>query len=62
MAQVIADMKPTASGMTGKGYQPPGACAPDQFYPTWLKGIVYLSWNGSSITEMPGLVQKPCGL
>ena len=59
---VISDLTPTASGMTGKGYQPPSACTPDPYYPTWLKGIVYLQWNGSSITENAGLLIKPCGL
>jgi hypothetical protein len=59
---VISDLTPTASGMAGKGYQPPGACTADPYYPTWLKGIVYLQWNGSSITENAGLLTKPCGL
>jgi hypothetical protein len=62
MAPVIADLTATASGTAGKGYQRPGACAPDPYYPTWLKGIVYLHWNGSSMTENAGLVNKPCGL
>jgi hypothetical protein len=31
-------------------------------YPYWLKGIVYLHWNGSSLTENADLVTKPCGL
>jgi hypothetical protein len=44
------------------GYQSPAACAPDAHYPTWLKGIVYLQWNGSSITENAGLINKPCGM
>jgi chitodextrinase len=57
---VIYDMTPTAAGTAGKGYQPPAACQPDPDYPTWLKGIVYLQWNGSSITENAGLVTKPC--
>jgi len=59
---VIADLTPTASGTSGKGYQPPGACKPDQYYPTWLKGIVYLQWDGTNLWEYNGLVQKPCGL
>ena len=60
---VISDLTPTASGMAGKGYQLPSTtCAANSDYPTWLKGVVYLSWNGASITEMPGLVTKPCGL
>jgi len=59
---VIADLTPTASGTSGKGYQPPGACKPDPYYPTWLKGIVYLQWDGTNLWEYNGLVQKPCGL
>lgn len=31
-------------------------------YPLWLKGIVYLQWNGTSLTENADLVTKPCGL
>lgn len=31
-------------------------------YPAWLKGIVYLQWNGTSLTENSGLVTKPCGM
>jgi hypothetical protein len=64
---VISDLVPTASGTAGKGYQLPsitcittGPVASD--YPTWLKGIVYLHWNGTSITENAGLVTKPCGM
>jgi hypothetical protein len=59
----IYDMTPTAPDAAGKGYQPPGACAPDADYPIWLKGIVYLQWNPSTgaITENSGLVTKPCG-
>jgi hypothetical protein len=60
---VIGDLVPSASGTSGKGYQLPSlTCAPDPYYPTWLKGVVYLHWNGSSITENAGLVNKPCGL
>jgi hypothetical protein len=59
---VYADMTPSASGTSGKGYLPPGPCTSDSYYPTWLKGIVYLQWNGSSITENSGLVTKPCGM
>jgi hypothetical protein len=59
---VISDLVPTASGTAGKGYQLPSiTCAPNPDYPTWLKGIVYLHWNGSSLTENAGLVTKPCG-
>lgn len=59
---IISDLTPTASGTAGKGYQPPGPCAPDPLYPTWLKGIVYLYWTGSAIVQRHGLVTTPCGL
>ena len=59
---VIDDLTPTASGAVGKGYQPPGRCAPDPDYPIWLKGVVYLSVADGVISENPGLVTKPCGL
>ena len=60
-AGVAAALTPSG-GAAGKGYQPPGPCAPDSLYPTWLKGIVYLHWNGSALTENAGLITKPCGL
>ena len=57
---LIYDLVPTSS-YSGKGYQLPSAtCSPDSDYPTWLKGIVYLQWNGSSLTENSGLITKPC--
>jgi hypothetical protein len=62
---VISDLTPTASGMTGKGFQLPSTtCAANSYYPTWLRGIVYLQWNSTSstITENADLVTKPCGL
>jgi len=59
---VIDDLTPTAAGTSDKGYKPPGPCAPDPLYPAWLKGIVYLQWNGASITEDAGLINKPCGM
>ena len=60
---VISDLVPTASGTTGKGYQRASTtCAANADYPTWLKGIVYLQWNGSSLTENSDLVTKPCNL
>lgn len=62
MASVIADLTPSASGTSGKGYQAPGPCTADAYYPTWLKGVVYLQLNGSTLTENAGLVTKPCGL
>lgn len=62
-ASVYTDMTPSGTA-AGLGYTPPGACAADSFYPTWLKGIVYLQWNSgsSTITENAGLITKPCGL
>jgi hypothetical protein len=58
---VISDLVPTAGGTSGKGFQLPSVtCAANSDYPTWLKGIVYLHWNGSSITENSDLVTKPC--
>jgi hypothetical protein len=62
MASAIADLTPTATGMTGKGYRPPGACVVDPYFPTWLKGVVYLSWNGSTLSENGGLISKPCNM
>jgi hypothetical protein len=50
MAPTIANFKPQASGATGLGYQPPGACAPDPYFPVWLAGIV-----------PNGIITKPCG-
>lgn len=63
----IADLVPTAGGTTGKGYQLPSiACLSSgplfTDYPVWLKGIVYLHWNGTILTENAGLVTRPCGL
>jgi hypothetical protein len=58
---VASNMKPSG-GAAGKGYQPPGSCKADAYFPTWLKGVVYLSWNGSSLTENPGLITKPCDM
>jgi hypothetical protein len=51
-----------SGGAVGHGYQPPGSCAADAYYPTWLKGVVYLQWNGSALTENSGLITKPCNL
>jgi hypothetical protein len=58
---VAANLKP-GGGAAGKGYQPPGSCAPDPHYPAWLKGVVYLSASGVTITENNGLITKPCGM
>jgi hypothetical protein len=62
---VIYDLQPTASGTSGKGYQLPSTtCAANSYYPTWLKGVVYLQWNSTSstLTENADLVSKPCGM
>ena len=52
----------TPSNAVGYGYQPPRSCAADPYYPTWLKGIVYLQVSGTQIVEKSGLITKPCGL
>jgi hypothetical protein len=64
---VLDDLTPTAGGMAGKGFQLPsttclssGDIVTD--YPAWLKGIVYLHWNGASLTENADLATKPCGM
>jgi hypothetical protein len=60
---IISDLVPAASGTSGKGYQKPSTtCAANADYPTWLKGIVYLQWNGSTLTENGDLVTKPCNM
>lgn len=60
---IISDLIPTASGTSGTGYQLPSTtCAANADYPAWLKGIVYLQWNGSSLTENSDLVTKPCNM
>ena len=48
MATVIADFTPQSAGAVG--YQQPGACAPDAYFPTWLNGII-----------PNGIITKPCG-
>jgi len=61
----IYDLVATAGGASGKGYQLPSVtCASNSDYPSWLKGVVYLtvSGGGSTITENPDLVTKPCGV
>lgn len=60
-ASVAADLTPSG-GAAGLGYKSPGACASDALYPGWLKGVVYLQWNGTALTENAGLITKPCGL
>ena len=60
---VISDLTASASGTSGKGYQLPSTtCASNSLYPTWLKGIVYLHWNGTSLTENIDMVTKPCNM
>ena len=60
-AGVIADLTPSG-GAAEAGYQPPTTCAADPYYPTWLKGVVYLAVSSSSIVETHGLITKPCGM
>jgi hypothetical protein len=58
---IISDLVPTASGTSGKGYQKSSTtCAANADYPIWLKGIVYLQWNGSTLSENSGLITRPC--
>jgi hypothetical protein len=59
-AGVPASVAPSGAA-AGKGYEPPGPCAADAYYPAWLKGVVYLKANGSTLTENGGLITKPCG-
>jgi hypothetical protein len=64
-ATPIADLVPSASGTSGKGYQLQSTtCAPNADYPAWLKGVVRLQWNAgsSTITEQADLISKPCGM
>ena len=59
---VIYDLTPSST-YAAKGYQKPSVtCTANALYPTWLKGIVYLHWNGTSLTENADLVTTPCGL
>ena len=44
------------------GYREPGACATDPYFPVWLKGVVFLLWNGGTLTENQGLITKPCDM
>jgi hypothetical protein len=59
--RVAGNLTPSG-GAAGKGYQPPGPCAADPFFPVWLKGVVFLRWNGSGLTENAGLITKPCNM
>jgi hypothetical protein len=58
--KVTANLKPKVA--VGKGYQPPQSCRPDPYFPIWLKGVVFLHWNGSNLTENAGLITKPCNM
>lgn len=62
VATPVGDLTPTAGGMAGKGYQPPGPCTANTLWPAWVDYIAYLQWNGTSLTLNPGLVNKPCGV
>jgi len=70
---VIYDLQPdrncgsVANQCVGKGFQLPSTtCAGsgDVFtdYPMWLKGIVYLHWDGTKITQNADLATRKCGL
>jgi hypothetical protein len=70
---VAANLTPNTGPV---GYLQPRPCAADPFFPVWLKGVVFLHWNGtgtagaagtttqpvSAITENSGLITKPCGM
>ena len=58
---VYAALTPSG-GAASAGYHPPAACTADPYFPFWLKGIVYLSYNSGTgaITETAGLITKPC--
>jgi hypothetical protein len=58
--KVAANLNPTVA--VGKGYQAPRPCRPDPYFPVWLKGIVFLHWNGSTLTQNGGLITKPCNM
>ena len=59
----IYDLRPSASGASAKGYQVPSTnCSANADFPTWLKGVVYLHWTGSTVVQRHGLVTTPCGL
>ena len=60
-AGVPAALAPSG-GAASVGYSPPTACQADAYYPTWLKGVVYLSASGSNLTENGGLITKPCDM
>ena len=47
---IIANFVAQAGGAAGLGYQPPGNCTADAYFPTWLNGIIPI-----------GLITQPCG-
>jgi hypothetical protein len=57
---VAANLKPLQSAAAG--YLEPGPCATDPFFPVWLKGVVFLHWTGTAMTENAGLITQPCGM
>jgi hypothetical protein len=57
---VARDLTPIAA--VGYGYAAPGPCESDPYFPIWLKGVVFLRWTGSRLTENSGLITKPCDL
>ena len=64
---IIYDLQPTVGGSAGKGFQLPSTTcvtSGEMFndYPPHLKGLVYLHWNGTSITENQDLATKPCNM
>jgi hypothetical protein len=58
--QVAANLIPDEYQVVG--YREPGACATDPYFPVWLKGVVFLLWNGGTLTESQGLITKPCDM
>jgi hypothetical protein len=59
---VAADLTSEETTTGFRGYPEPGACANDPFFPVWLKGVVFLLWNGTTLTENVGLITKPCDM
>ena len=59
--RIAASLAPSGN-VVGAGYRPPRPCAPDPYFPIWLKGAVYLHWDGTGLTENSGLITKPCGM
>lgn len=61
---VAAGVVAAIANSVNEGYRSPGPCAADALYPTWIKGINYISVdaNGTSLHENTGLTNKPCGM